>query len=76
MESGHIAAARLDVIDGEWLPDKNRHPLSAYSRRKPRLAITPHVGGACPESLRVATRHTFQKLVNFLREHPTDQSHR
>lgn len=66
MKSGRIAAAGLDVIDGEWLEDKFNHPLIAYSRENPRLYITPHVGGTSPEATRLTVRHTFQKLVGFL----------
>jgi len=71
MESGRIAAAGLDVIDGEWLEDKYRHPLIAYSRRNPRLYITPHVGGTSPDATRMTARHTMQKVVRFFQEHPT-----
>ncbi|MBM4086483.1 MAG: phosphoglycerate dehydrogenase, partial [Planctomycetes bacterium] len=71
MESGRIAAAGLDVIDGEWLEDKYRHPLIAYSRRNPRLYITPHVGGTSPDATRMTARHTMQKVVRFFHEHPT-----
>ena len=65
MESGRIAAAGLDVIDGEWLEKKYDHPLIAYSRRNPRLYITPHVGGTSPEAVRLSVRHTFRKVVDF-----------
>ncbi len=67
MRSGRIASAGLDVIDGEWLEDKSRHPLVAYSRSNPRLYITPHVGGTCPEAVLLAARHTFRKMIRFLR---------
>lgn len=70
MESGRIAAAGLDIIDGEWLEDKYNHPLIAYSRRNPRLYITPHVGGTSPDAVRMTARHNFQKIVNYFREHP------
>ena len=66
MEGGRIAAAGLDVIDGEWLEDKFNHPLIAYSRRNPRLYITPHVGGTCPEAGRLTARHMFAKVVAAL----------
>ena len=70
MESGRIAAAGLDVIDGEWLENKFDHPLIAYSRKNPRLYITPHVGGTSPEPTRMSLRHTFQKIVKFLGSSP------
>ena len=74
MESGRIASAGLDVIDGEWLENKYDHPLIAYSRKNPRLYITPHVGGTSPESGRMSMRHTFQKMVKFLTEEKDEAS--
>ncbi len=65
MEAGVIQAAGLDVIDGEWLEDKTMHPLIAYSRRNPRLIITPHTGGACPEAGEMTSAHTMKKLAAF-----------
>jgi D-3-phosphoglycerate dehydrogenase len=67
MKAGRIAAAGLDVIDGEWLPDKFNHPLIAYSRENPRLCITPHVGGTSPDAIRLTARHTFRKVLGFFR---------
>ncbi|MGH7959421.1 MAG: hypothetical protein ACREH8_20755, partial [Opitutaceae bacterium] len=60
-----IAAAGLDVIDGEWVEDKFNHPLIQYSRENPRLYITPHVGGTSPEAIRMSAQHTFRKVVAF-----------
>ena len=65
MQSGRIAAAGLDVIDGEWLEDKFNHPLIAYSRENPRLYITPHVGGTSPDATRLTARFTFEKVVRY-----------
>jgi D-3-phosphoglycerate dehydrogenase len=70
MDSGRIAAAGLDLIDGEWLEDKYNHPLIAYSRRNPRLYITPHVGGTSPDAVRMTARHNFQKVIRHFQEHP------
>ncbi|MFZ4694814.1 MAG: NAD(P)-dependent oxidoreductase [Verrucomicrobiia bacterium] len=70
MRSGRIAAAGLDVIDGEWLEDKRNHPLIAYSRENPRLLITPHVGGTSPDATRASVRHMVAKVVEHFREHP------
>lgn len=70
MESGQIAAAGLDVIDGEWIEDKFDHPLIAYSRKNQRLYITPHVGGTSPDAVRMSARYTLEKVVRYFREHP------
>lgn len=76
MRSGRVAAAGLDVIDGEWLEDLASHPLIAYSRTQPRLYITPHVGGTCPESVYLATRHVVRRAIDFLRSFPDKDSSR
>lgn len=68
LESGKLSAAGLDVIDGEWLPDKWQHPLIAYSRRNPNLIITPHVAGMCPEAVLMTGQHTLTKLCAFFAE--------
>jgi len=66
MENNRISSAGLDVIDGEWQQDKYNHPLIAYSRRNPRLYITPHVGGTSPEAGLLSARHMFAKVVAAL----------
>lgn len=70
MKAGRIAAAGLDVIEGEWIEDKASHPLIAYSRENPRLYITPHVGGTSPDAVRLTARHTFRKAIDFLHGKP------
>ncbi len=65
MESGTIAAAGLDVINGEWLENKFDHPLIAYSRKNPRLLITPHVGGTCSETVMQTASHSMEKLAAY-----------
>lgn len=65
MKSGRVAAAGLDVIEGEWLADKRRHPLIAYSRTNPNLVITPHVGGTCPDAIKASIAHTLEKMAGF-----------
>lgn len=67
LRSGRLASAGLDVIDGEWLADLEKHPLIEYSRVQPRLYITPHVGGTCPESVYLATRHVVKRAIGFLK---------
>lgn len=71
MESGQVAAAGLDVIDGEWLEDKYNHPIIAYSRKNPNLLVTPHIGGTCPEAIRASMQHTVSKMAGFF-----DRQHR
>lgn len=67
MDAGVVAAAGLDVIDGEWLEEKIDHPLIAYSRKNPRLLITPHVGGTCNEAVMQTAAHSMKKLAAYFR---------
>lgn len=67
LESGRLGGAGLDVIDGEWLDDKSRHPLIAHARSHDNLVITPHIGGATTESIYGARIFMARKLADFLR---------
>lgn len=57
LRNGRVAAAGLDVIDGEWRQDLHAHPLIVYAREHENLVITPHVGGVTVESQTIS--HTF-----------------
>lgn len=50
MESGHIAAAGLDVLDGEYDPDFTKmfagSRILSYARSHDNLVLTPHIGGS------------------------------
>jgi phosphoglycerate dehydrogenase-like enzyme len=50
LETGHLSAAALDVIDGEYDPDFAENPLRgrlfAYARTHDNLVLTPHIGGS------------------------------
>ena len=68
LESGHVGAAGLDVIHGEW--DKNiyDHPLIKYARTHDNLVITPHIAGATVESIIGARVFLAKKLADYIRE--------
>ncbi len=70
LASGRLGGAGLDVIDGEWRPDLDRHPLIRYARAHENLVITPHIGGVTHESQAAAYARTISKLVRFLRADP------
>ncbi|MEP0942325.1 MAG: NAD(P)-dependent oxidoreductase [Rhizobiaceae bacterium] len=68
LNSGEIAGAGLDVVDGEWL-DENQlrdHPLIAYSRENENLIVVPHIGGSTTESIYGARVFMAKKIANFL----------
>lgn len=70
LESGRLAAAGLDVIDGEWNPNLRDHPLIRYARAHENLVISPHVGGVTLESQEAAYAHTVRKLRQFILQQP------
>ena len=43
-----IMGAGLDVIDGEWMSDRDRktHPLIQYANHNQNLLVLPHIGGS------------------------------
>lgn len=69
LESGKLAAAGLDVIDGEWCADLSSHALLAYARRHDNLVVTPHIGGVTWESQRAALEHTVCMLKTYIEKH-------
>jgi D-3-phosphoglycerate dehydrogenase / 2-oxoglutarate reductase len=65
LESGHLAGAALDVLDGEpeVSPD---HPLIQAARRRSDLLIVPHLGGNTWESLQKTEVFLAHKVVAAL----------
>ncbi len=51
LQSGRLAGAALDVLEGEPFLDLDGHPLVQYARSHPGLLLTPHLGGATVESM-------------------------
>lgn len=67
LTTGHLGGAGLDVIEGEWRLDLDRHPLILYARTHENLVITPHIGGVTYESQELAYSYTFLKLAEYLK---------
>ena len=66
MESGHLAGAALDVVEGE--PKVGRdHPLVSYARGHDNLLIVPHIGGNTAESFAKTEIFLAGKVVEALR---------
>jgi D-3-phosphoglycerate dehydrogenase / 2-oxoglutarate reductase len=67
LESGRLSGAGVDVIDGEWRTDLDRHPMIVYANSHQNLVISPHLGGVTLESQRMAYGRTVEKLAAYLR---------
>jgi len=68
LESGHLAGAGLDVLEGEWISDMREHPVVKYAREHDNLVITPHLGGTSNESMEGAMAFTVNKLKHALQK--------
>ena len=64
LTSGRLAAAGLDVLEGE--PNVADHPLVAYARTHDNLLITPHCGGFSPDAVRLVCRRAAEKIAAHL----------
>jgi D-3-phosphoglycerate dehydrogenase len=64
LEGGRVAAAGLDVLDGE--PDIEHHPLRLYAMRHENLLITPHCGGFSPDAVKIVCRRAAEKIRDLL----------
>ncbi len=66
LESGRLAGAALDVLEGE--PGISRaHPLVAAAQSDRRLLVVPHLGGNTWESLEKAELFLARKVASALR---------
>ncbi len=63
LESGHLTAAAVDVIEGEQNTVIAENKLVAYSRLHHNLIVTPHIAGAAVESQRKAARFAVDELL-------------
>lgn len=70
LESGRLAGAGLDVLDGEAQkhPDWPRNnPVWRYAQTHDNVVFAPHVGGATQESMAQTELFMARKLGRFLR---------
>lgn len=70
MEAGHIAAAALDTVAGEYDPDFSDHfggsRLAEYAREHDSLILTPHIGGSTVDAWRETERFVIEKACRLL----------
>ncbi len=62
--SGRLAAAGLDVLNGE--PDITESPLVEYARTHDNLLITPHCGGFSPDAVNLVCERAMGKILKKL----------
>jgi D-3-phosphoglycerate dehydrogenase len=67
LESGRIAAAALDTIDGEYDPDFSKSfsesRLAREARRRDNLILTPHIGGSTLDAWYETERFVIEKAA-------------
>lgn len=70
MDSGHIAAAGLDTIDGEYHPDFSvgfrDSRVASQARLRDNLVLTPHIGGSTLDAWFETERFVIQKAARVL----------
>lgn len=64
LKSGRIAAAGVDVLQGE--PDIATNPIWRYAADHPNVLITPHIGGFSPDAVRVVVSHSARRILDHL----------
>jgi phosphoglycerate dehydrogenase-like enzyme len=69
LQNGRLAAAGLDVLEGE--PAVRDHCLVEYARTHENLIITPHIGGFCPEAVQIVVAHAARRIVDVLAQSPS-----
>lgn len=70
LESGHLYAAALDVVDGEYDPDFARTfgatRLAKYARTHDNLILTPHIGGSTKDAWFETERFVIEKSARAI----------
>ncbi|HZQ14694.1 MAG TPA: NAD(P)-dependent oxidoreductase [Pseudolabrys sp.] len=67
LESGHLWAAALDVVDGEYEPDFAARfadsRVARYARSHDNLILTPHIGGSTVDAWSETERRVIEKAA-------------
>jgi D-3-phosphoglycerate dehydrogenase len=64
LRGGKLAAAGLDVLEGE--PETASHPLLEYARGHENLVVTPHIGGMSPDALRYVLEFSCGRIRDVM----------
>ncbi len=71
MEIGHIYAAGLDVLDGEFNPgfegELQNSRVINYAKKNDRLILTPHIGGSTYDAWFETERFVIEKVLAKIR---------
>jgi len=71
LESGKIAGAALDVLDGEFEPSfpgkVSNHPLVEYAGSHDNLIITPHIAGSTRDAWFKTQRFIIEKAIGRIK---------
>jgi D-3-phosphoglycerate dehydrogenase len=70
LQSGRLAGAALDVLDGEFAPDFQvaRNPLVEYARHHDNLLLTPHIGGSTMDAWGETERRVIEMAIAHVEE--------
>jgi len=68
LESGHLAGAALDVLQGE--PETANHPLVLYAQRNQNLLLTPHFAGLTKDSIAEVCARAAQEVLSTITRGP------
>ena len=65
-----IEAYLTDVIDGEWLSEKEKKSLNIIlkSTTSEKVLITPHIGGSTVEGVKLARSYALKMLIKKINE--------
>jgi D-3-phosphoglycerate dehydrogenase len=68
LESKHLHAAALDVVDGEYDVefDFAKTRVAAYARTHDNLILTPHIGGSTQDAWSETERYVIEKAARAL----------
>jgi D-3-phosphoglycerate dehydrogenase len=70
LEAGHLAAAALDTVDGEYDPEFSARfadsRLARYARAHDNLLLTPHIGGSTYDAWTETERRVIDKACRAL----------